>query len=289
METNNLKILFIVDSYKWALHKRAINLNKYLNLNAKIIHFNEINKINLNNFNIVYSLNWPIYGYIKDKIKNKKFKLFTTISSHEKNRPFLIKDILKKHDKFSVSNIHLLNEYKIHYNDVYYTPFGVDHTIYKKYTDPNNFKNVFGFVGNINRPEKQFNIIKEVLTNIPNSKLITATHIDLFNEKQMVEFYNSIGTLICFSTSEGTPNPVLEAASCGRNIITTNVGNVSELFNNNLNNNIINSKLSLKKKIINIINNNDNLEINGDILRNIILNNWTWEIKSKNFYNFLMV
>ena len=285
----NNKYLFIVDSYKWALHKRAVNLNKYLNLDAEIIHFNEINKINLNKFDIVYSLNWPIYGYIQDKILNKKFKLITTISSHEKNRPILIKNILNKHDKFSVSNTHLLKEYSLHYKNVYYTPFGVDHNLYKKYTDPNNYKNIFGFVGNISRIEKRFKIIKNIIDNIPNAKLETATNLDLFNDHQMVDFYNKIGTLICFSTSEGTPNPILEAAACGRNIITTNVGNVSELFSNNLKNNIVNSEISLKENILNIINKDIDLSLNGNFLKENILNDWTWEIKSKNFKNFLLI
>ena len=286
---DNLNYLFIVDSYKWALHKRAINLNKYLNLNAEIIHFNEINKINLNKFNVVYSLNWPIYGYIQNKISNKKFKLLTTISSHEKNRPILIKNILNKHDNFSVSNIHLLNEYLLHYKKVYYTPFGVDHNIYKQYTDPNNYKNIFGFVGNISRVEKRFKVIENIINNIPNAKLITATNLDLFNDHQMIEFYNNIGTLICFSTSEGTPNPILEAAACGRNIITTNVGNVSELFLNNLKNNIVDSEFSLKNNILNIINKNIDLSLSGNSLKENILNNWTWEKKSENFKKFLSI
>ena len=286
---DNLNYLFIVDSYKWALHKRAINLNKYLNLNAEIIHFNEINKINLNKFNVVYSLNWPIYGYIQNKISNKKFKLLTTISSHEKNRPILIKNILNKHDNFSVSNIHLLNEYLLHYKKVYYTPFGVDHNIYKQYTDPNNYKNIFGFVGNISRVEKRFKVIENIINNIPNAKLITATNLDLFNDHQMIEFYNNIGTLICFSTSEGTPNPILEAAACGRNIITTNVGNVSELFLNNLKNNIVDSEFSLKNNILKIINKNIDLSLSGNSVKENILNNWTWEKKSENFKKFLSI
>ena len=150
----NKKYLFVVDSYQWALHKRAINLNKYLNLNAEIIHFNEFKKINLKKYDLIYILNWPIYGIIKEYLEEKDLNLITTISSHEANRPLKIKDILKKHNKFSVSNIHLLKEYNKYYSSVYYTPFGVDETIYKKETNPNNYNNIFGFVGNPEREEK---------------------------------------------------------------------------------------------------------------------------------------
>ena len=285
----NNKYLFIVDSYKWALHKRAVNLNKYLNLDAEIIHFNEINKINLNKFDIVYSLNWTIYGIIESYLNNKKIKLLTTISSHDTDRPIKIKNILLKHNKFSVSNIHLLKEYKKYYNEVYYTPFGVDETIYKKHIDPNNFRNVFGFVGNAERKEKRFEIIKNTISKNKNAKLITATNKDLLNEGQMVEFYNSIGTLICYSSSEGTPNPVLEAASTGRNILSTNVGNISELFSTDiLKKNIIISENDLLLKINNIIDNKIDLNLNGSLFQNEINKNWTWKSQSLNFINLFI-
>lgn len=281
------KYLFIVDSYKWALHKRAINLNKYLNLNADIIHFNEINKINLKKYDLIYILNWPIYGIIKDYLNTKNLNLLTTISSHEINRPLKIKEILNKHNNFSVSNIHLLKEYNKYYKKVYYTPFGVDETIYKKETDPNNYSNIFGFVGNPDRKEKRFDLIKDMVAKNKNAKLLTATNKDLLNESQMIEFYNSIGTLICYSSSEGTPNPVLESASTGRNVISTNVGNVSELFSTNiLKKNIIISENDLLIKINNIVNNKIDLNLNGSLFQNEINKNWTWKIKSKNFNYF---
>lgn len=45
----------------------------------------------------------------------------------------------------------------------------------------------------------------------------------------MCDFYHSLDLLVCSSLSEGTPNPVLEAASCGVPIVSTHVGVVLEL------------------------------------------------------------
>ena len=56
--------------------------------------------------------------------------------------------------------------------------------------------------------------------------LKTALHTSGYSRDKMRDFYNEISTLICFSESEGTPNPVLEALSCNRNVISTSVGNV---------------------------------------------------------------
>ena len=52
---------------------------------------------------------------------------------------------------------------------------------------------------------------------------------------QMVEWYNSGTIYICASSSEGTPNPALEAASCGCTIVSTWVGNMPELVRHGYN------------------------------------------------------
>jgi hypothetical protein len=43
------------------------------------------------------------------------------------------------------------------------------------------------------------------------------------------EFYSKISCYVCASTSEGTPNPVLEALACGRAVVSTRVGVVPKL------------------------------------------------------------
>jgi len=51
-----------------------------------------------------------------------------------------------------------------------------------------------------------------------------------FAHEEMHEFYNSIDVYLCASSSEGGPLPVLEAAACGRAVISTKVGIVPELI-----------------------------------------------------------
>lgn len=53
--------------------------------------------------------------------------------------------------------------------------------------------------------------------------------------EEMVEWYNSGTVYICTSSSEGTPNPALEAASCGCTLVTTDVGNMPELIDHGYN------------------------------------------------------
>jgi glycosyltransferase involved in cell wall biosynthesis len=61
-------------------------------------------------------------------------------------------------------------------------------------------------------------------------------HVPVFADRQkgmidhnnMPSYYASIDVLICASSVEGTPNPVLEAMACGVPVISTNVGVVPD-------------------------------------------------------------
>lgn len=48
--------------------------------------------------------------------------------------------------------------------------------------------------------------------------------------QEMVDWYNTGTVYVCASSSEGTPNPALEAAACGCVVVSTRVGNMPELI-----------------------------------------------------------
>ena len=52
------------------------------------------------------------------------------------------------------------------------------------------------------------------------------------SQEEMAEWYNTGTVLVCASQTEGTPNPALEAAACGCVIVSTPVGNMTELIRN---------------------------------------------------------
>jgi len=62
---------------------------------------------------------------------------------------------------------------------------------------------------------------------VPGVELRIASGATQYNE--MAAWYAGIHVVVCASTTEGTPNPVLEAASCGRPHISTRVGIVPEM------------------------------------------------------------
>jgi glycosyltransferase involved in cell wall biosynthesis len=56
--------------------------------------------------------------------------------------------------------------------------------------------------------------------------------IQLLSQKEMVEWYNSGRVFLCTGTVDGMPNVALEAAACGCALISTRVGNMTELIRN---------------------------------------------------------
>jgi glycosyltransferase involved in cell wall biosynthesis len=285
------KVLAITDSYNWATYFRAKNLKENLKkYNFRIISFHDIKKVNFNDFDIVYVLNWPIYGYIRHKIsKNRKYRLVTGISSHigRKNAKEM-KTFFSIFDSIGVSNKFLFKEFKnANIKNIVYTPFGVNHNIFKKTTNPNDYKFIFGWVGNDKRPVKRYGEICKVFKQLgPKYKLLTVTQGSGFSREKMAKFYNSISAIICYSESEGTPNPVLEAAMCGRPVISTLVGNVPELMEGVKGFRPVNSYKSLLSAVERY---GDRVDLNniGSRVGAAAQDDWTWKIKSKNFVRLL--
>jgi ubiquinone/menaquinone biosynthesis C-methylase UbiE len=285
-----MKVLFIVDSYNWALYNRAVSLSKYLYDHAfDIKSFQDLDGIDFNSYDIVYSLNWPIHGYIKNKLLprgKRKYRLVTTICSHI-NRPsaMKLKPILNQYDAISCANLLLHKEFQKHYKHVFYTPFGVESELFSPRTSPSDYQNVVGWVGNKTRLVKRFPEIKAAVESIPGMVFKYVDESSGYNREQMAEYYNSIGTLVCFSTSEGTPNPVLEAASCGRFIISSNVGNVPKLRAESKAVIKVGTEAQLRKAIANI--SRYDIDTFGARNRKAIENSWSWSGQYLNFVKFI--
>jgi len=109
----------------------------------------------------------------------------------------------------------------------------------------------------------------------------------------MPNYYNSIDVIIVASSNEGLCRPILEAASCGKGIISTNVGIAEEFLSNNNGFLIDKNKFEERNKLIDVAVNTykDNPElvrIHGKINREIILSEWTWEKRIIAWKNFFM-
>jgi glycosyltransferase involved in cell wall biosynthesis len=284
------KILLITDSDRWALHYRAVALKKYLKeFNFEIYRFEDIYKynINFNNYDIVYPLNWPIFNIIEKFIdKKRNYRLVTTVSSHTNRESAKeMKDFFNNFDKISVSSRILYKEFSPEIKGVLLTEFGADTDDFYPKNLPSENRSVFGWVGNSRRSVKRFSVVKDVFDSLKNHgiSLKVATNKSMYGRLEMLDFYNSIGTLVCFSESEGTPNPILEASACGRAVLSTKVGNFPVLAGGMRNEISISTEDQMRRAILDLHGDAEKIDRVGRYLRGRVDRAWSWEIKSRAF------
>lgn len=119
--------------------------------------------------------------------------------------------------------------------DVFYTPNGVDTAFFRPAAAPPVPPLRVGWAGSLNNQTSAHRgvpgYIIPAVAAVKSAELCLAAREDRWRGmEEMRAFYQSLHVYVCASRSEGTPNPCLEAAACGRPVVTTPVGNMPELI-----------------------------------------------------------
>jgi hypothetical protein len=187
-----------------------------------------------------------------------------------------------------VNNREMYN-YARDFYKIFYCPNGVDEVLFKPGTD--KIKNLTAsWVGNSGHfVDKGLANIRSVCKKV-KIPLITCDRSDnqngilLTHNELRDKIYHKTNFYICFSDYEGTPNPALEALSCGLPVITTKVGNMPEIIEDGVNGffsdrnekSLFNTLQKLKKSDI------GKMSVNA---RDSILNGWSWKNQAKKYTN----
>ncbi|XWV26174.1 glycosyltransferases group 1 [Tupanvirus soda lake] len=154
----------------------------------------------------------------------------------------------------------------------------------------NNNKLVVGWVGNTSNIYKNFKLLSNTLKNVEWIDFRVQDKNKMVSHDNMVHFYHDIDVVICFSDAEGTPNPILEASSCGRTWVSTNVGIVEMLNNSVIGDSkpgiIIGNKNELLLKLEYLHKNRKIMEHMGSLARQSIEKNFSWNKRVESFGNF---
>tara|TARA_B100001059_G_scaffold232397_1_gene270134 strand:+ start:5125 stop:6093 length:969 start_codon:yes stop_codon:yes gene_type:complete len=280
------KLCLIIDVRNWAFHHIALQIRK--RYPSDIFTYNDFSRSVLNkSFEFQKYINY-VFFFLPLKKTNfkKKIKEFNRINRiffllyenytwtlGEKYKIGFIQKLIGVNKLFVASPKILENLKKtlpgINIHGTCYD--GVNEKIFKYKSYDENIltkdKLVIGWIGNsdlsINGKVKRFKEIKEVVDGLPDKFVFKP--LDSMKEyiphNQVPNYIYSVDIIVCFSTSEGTPNQILEASSCGRCWVSTDVGIVSMLQNTISNNNcgiiIGKEKEDLKEALLELYDNRE--------------------------------
>jgi glycosyltransferase involved in cell wall biosynthesis len=218
-----------------------------------------------------------------------------------------IANILKSPYAVSVNNLGLYEKLKPYRSNIFYLPNCVDTNIFKQNVKRRSLHDpiTIGWTGNVDRKEKNYHsILKSVIQRVNinlkgNDKSVKFNLIKTMKgrvkgsrykgKKEMAKFYNGLDYYLNVSRSEGTPNPCLEAASCGVPLLSTSVGNMPEIIKDGVNGFILKQHAkSIAKKISRTIVDIDNSEYRtlSKNIRNTILDSWSIESRIDLIHEF---
>jgi len=173
---------------------------------------------------------------------------------------------------------------------VYYVPNGIDTELFSKQPFVERKNIVAGYVGKPIAEKGLNNIIKPAI-KLAGKKVKVGLKTNISNwksaslHKSLVDFYKDIDVYLVASTMDGTPNPALEAAACGRTIISNRIGNMPEFINNGINGFLV--ERNIKKyadKLVFLSQNKDMVKLMGRRNRKAA-EEWDWSIKADNYRN----
>ncbi|MHA2013354.1 MAG: capsular polysaccharide export protein, LipB/KpsS family [Candidatus Helarchaeota archaeon] len=233
-----LKILYLFNEYGWAFEFEAKNYAKYSTHNIVPFHYNptdfQMHKldyrriINQNPDIIVLPSAWHYYKYKNEffqKIQKQGIKIYVQYNSHYEPKYFC------KHANLVLcSSQKIFDEvnFKFNYKNIQKQLHFVDTDRF--YEMPLSKDCIVGWCGRFDNPVKRTQFLFRMSVPI----LVKANYHYFLKENrshdEMVDFYKKINILLVTSEHEGTPMPLLEAMSCGRVVLSTDVGIASEVL-----------------------------------------------------------
>lgn len=294
------KVLIIPDFPNWALDKNAKDLVKYNKSSLKfdICYYNDFEK-DWKKYYEEYDILFPMYlgsffASIKSGIPTDKtitgirsFKRWDAGKTHPpgyNSKP--PRKIIRDLKKALLVNTHCKKLWYVFapYIHIIHTKYTCDlEMFYPEQKRKENNKVVVGWTGSLtNHPNKRgfYEFIKPICEEIDGIELKVQAKEDKFitDDNEMRKYYNSLDLYICASRVEGTPRPVIEASACGVPVISTDVGIVPELIDDNYNGFIVDRTYeAIKSKLEWIVENKDQLPEMGKRIRTKMELEFNWQ------------
>ena len=290
------KVLMIADVKGWGAWRRGEYIKKHLSDEFEfdlvdLKTFNDNFKTFKNqDYTVLYVLLHILMRYRKVQALAKTVKTITTVTSRILLKDTFGYDLSAKVKLFRMYtkdvNIMIVNNLlvkpeteKYFQGPVRYAPRGVDPDVFKFIKYPMKGRFTVYYVG---KPVKQKGLqayIKPTCSATKARILINKrNYTNAMPESHMVEKYNDSNVYIVASTIDGTPNPALEAASCGRPIIANRIGNMPEFIEDGVNGFLVPLRTSAYiEKVQWMMENRVEAAAMGQRARETVLKGWTWD------------
>ena len=283
------KVLFICDVKNWAWYYKSLELKKYLSneFDIDIACVLAGDKIDPHKYDIYFTFG---YSYIDiDPLKKiPRDKKVTGVTSHRDNS--LIASKMKLAGTVHANSKLLLSQLRTLHDNIYYLPNGVNETLFQHFLIPPKKDNVtIGHVGKLSPLKGQLEIIEPA---VRKAKCLYHpyynNHTEALPHEVMPSIYKGFDAFIVASHEDGTPNPALEAAACGRPIISNRVGNMPEFIEDGVNGFLVDREIDkYVEKIMYFRKHRDMLIKMGNAARKTVMEKWTWRIQAENYRKML--
>jgi len=295
------KILLITDVWGWGGHHRGEQIVKHLSdefefdLITQAMLNKKEHKYPLDDYELYYPLFHvqlrlgPLQGRL-DKvvtIVTGRTALKPKFAEYGKTTKLGFLKFANQCRAIFANNYIALRELRTYYKGLtFYVPRGVDEKLFSYSPYPTD-SFAACFVGKGRAPEKGYNshIIPackrsniRMISNIKDYR--NAVTQDLVKE----QIYNRAHVLMVASTIDGTPNPALEAASCGRPILSNEIGNMPDFIEQGVNGFLVRREIEdYAEKLRWMSKNTAKCDKMGQRARQKIEDEWCWK-KTLNRY-----
>jgi glycosyltransferase involved in cell wall biosynthesis len=302
-----MKILLLSDKANWSYHTIAQSLVKHnprKDIQLSILHIKsdvDLIRKTSGEYDRILVMGWQNYDAVSFL---KPHRVFVGIHSHhswdsKKTTPehdidppaSLIKN-LSRFPRVNAVSKRLYELFKRNgLSNVWYTPNGVDSQMFVP--DSHDSHNPFriGYSGSKahdwRKGVSKFIIPSAKAAGVRTSLAMLSTD-DYVPLDEMPKFYKSIDCYLCASSSEGFSLSVLEAASCGKPIITTKVGGTDELIQDGVNGFIVPRNVEAMTEKIRMLKDDPQLYRSMSIsMRQNVVDRWCWSKRAADWIDFL--
>lgn len=285
-------ILILYDTFGWAYYYRAKALQKYAPEDMNIIIDSSYGGyLKREQIDIVLQLAYSYAKPLRTHLQKGNYKNTVLVSGYNVGKGYCDKyldETIKYSDYVIINNYEMWHKYGRKPN-TFHISNGVDREIFYPTHPIDNRKDRILWIGSKchSKTKNYDSILKPLQFELHKRKILCDFKVvnscgkERMNQEQMRNWYNSGTVYVIASTTEGTPNPGIEAASCGLPIVSTKVGNMPELIKYGYNGYLCDTNIkSLLDGVLRSIENKKQLSEN--MLEEI--KSWDWKIRSQQYY-----